>query len=250
MLRSFTLIALSASFPLLAGAQGLLTLTDEDNADVTNGSVTMNIAADMNEYIVHLTATLNGSVNRSVNVKRYEVAYGEGSMNYFCWNECYGAEMGGDVPFWVAPDAQGLQAGTPFTGFGSYYQPTGSNADAHYRFVWYAVSDPNDSVYVDIFYDVAPVGIRENTSLVRSFEAFPNPSANGNVTLSYDLQQAPVGTRLVVYNMLGERALTRTIGAAQGRVVLGTGELSAGVWFAALESNGRAIATKRLVIAR
>lgn len=250
MPRSFTLAVLLASSPILAGAQDLLTLTDENDEVVTNGSVTMPISADQAEAIVHLTATLNGSVNRQVNVKRYELSYQEGSMNYFCWHECYGPQDGGSLPLWVAPDAQGLTAGEPFVGFGAYYQPYGAAGSATYRYVWYAVSDPDDSVHVDITFDAAPVGIRENTALVRSFDAFPNPSSNGTVTLSYDLQQAPAGTRLVVYNMLGERALVRTIGAAQGRITLGTGELSAGVWFATLESNGRAVATRRVVIVR
>ena len=93
------------------------------------------------------------------------------------------------------------------------------------------------------------VGISE-VSAVRGFTAFPNPSVAGNITFNYDLATSAPGTQLVVYNMLGERKVVKTIGAAQGTVVLNDGDLSSGVWFAVLERNGKPLATKRVVVVR
>lgn len=185
---------------------------------------------------------------RTVNVKRYEVDVPHGTGNYFCWDLCYGERNAGLSPLWVSSDPVAMDAGEIANGFHAYYKPHGTVGEATFRYVWYDVNSPNDSVWVDFKFNAMTVGISENNGPVRAFNAFPNPSVGGDIALNYDLTDAGAGMQVAVYNMLGERQLVRPLSASQGKVVLRAGELPAGVWFASLERNGTTLVTKRVVV--
>ena len=231
----------------------LVQLTDADG-NVVNGTtvyVTEPFADNTTQTLESDLSTQNMSgATVTVNVKRYEVDVPHGTQNYFCWSLCYGVRDAGQTPLWISTDPLTMTAGQTVNGFHAYYLPVHVDGPATFRYVWYNVDNVNDSTYVDFVFNAQVVGINEVSAPVRNFTAYPNPSVGGDITLDYDLATAGAGTRLSIYNMLGERKLVRTIGAAQGRVVLNEGDLASGVWFAVLERNGRTLATKRLVIAR
>ena len=248
-LSALTLCLLASG---IADAQ-LVQLTDI-NGNVVNGTtvyVTQPFANDSAQLLEQDLATQNISgAAHTVNVKRYEVNVQNGTKNYFCWDVCYGARNAGQSPLWVSSDPIPMTAGQTVNGFHAYYMPLLVDGPATFRYVWYDVNNVIDSAYVDIVFNAQFVGINEVAAPVRNFTAYPNPSIGGDITLDYDLSTVATGTRLAIYNMLGERKLVRNIAAAQGRVVLNESDLASGVWFAVLERNGRALATKRLVIAR
>ncbi|MCB0771918.1 MAG: T9SS type A sorting domain-containing protein [Flavobacteriales bacterium] len=229
-----------------------ITLTNE-GGEVVNGT-TIQIDAELGGMVqllgMGLHAENTGGVERLINVKRYETSVLHGTVNYFCWDLCYGEQNAGALPLWVGADPIPMPAGALANGFHAYYKPMGVAGVSTFRYVWYDMDVPNDSTWVDFVFNVTePAGIAEVSS-VRGFSAYPNPVASGDVTFSYDLGQSAAGTRLSVYNMLGERKLVRELGAAQGQVVLRADQLGAGVWFAALERNGKPLATKRVVVVR
>jgi hypothetical protein len=236
----------------MAQAQ-LVQLTDGDG-NVVNGTTIYKTEAFTNDtsQLLELdlaTQNISGATH-TVNVKRYEVDVPHGTKNYFCWDVCYGARDAGQSVLWVSADPISISAGQTVNGFHAYYMPRYVDGPATFRYVWYDMDNTNDSAWVDLVFNAQVVGINEAVAPVRNFTAYPNPSVGGDITLDYDLNAVATGTRLAIYNMLGERKLVRSIGAAQGRVVLHEGELASGVWFAVLERNGQALATKRLVIAR
>lgn len=186
--------------------------------------------------------------SRTINLKRYEVDVPHGTGNYFCWDLCYGERSAGQSPLWIGADPVPMNAGFIANGFHAYHKPYTTVGTATFRYVWYDVNSPNDSVWVDIQFNALLVGIHENASPVRSFSAFPNPAVSSDITINFDLATPVAGTQLAVYNMLGERKLVRALNVAQGKVVIGKDELPAGVWFASLEQNGRALVTKRVVV--
>lgn len=185
---------------------------------------------------------------RTINVKRYELSVPSGTGNYFCWDLCYGEVEAGSRPSWTALDPVYMNAGFVANGFHAYYKPYTNVGTATFRYVFYDLNSPNDSAWVDIQFNALFVGVHENASPVRSFSAFPNPAVSSDITINFDLATPVAGTQLAVYNMLGERKLVRALNVAQGKVVIGKDELPAGVWFASLEQNGRALVTKRVVV--
>lgn len=249
MEHRYTTFMLTALLALPAAAQSIH--ITNGNGDVLNGStqyIWLDAAQDVAELDLPVV-NVSGD-DKWVGLKRYEMGVQAGTQNYFCWDQCFLAADAGAHPVWEAENPLYLTHNVPVSNFHAYYRPQGHLGTSTFRYVWYTTADHNDSAWVDLVFNGTPAGIEENAGAVRSFSAYPNPSTTGAVTLDYELASLPSGSRLVVYNMLGERALVRTLGAAQGRVVLGNGELGAGIWFATIENNGRAVATRRLVITR
>lgn len=255
MEQNYAPFFLTAALGLLmapASAQ-VVHLTDDENNVLNETTVYVNgdpgLPGGQDDLGLAIKAT--SDIDQFVNLKRYEVSVLPGTTNYFCWDLCWLPANVGEHPVWYANNAMHLAAGQTYTGGHAYYGAEGVSGTSSFRYVWFSTSDENDSTWVDVVFNAQPVGITENASLVRTFDVFPNPAVGSDVTLTYDLATAPTaGMRLSVYNMLGERTLTRTLGAPQGRLTLRTGDLPAGVWFATLESNGRALATRRVVVTR
>jgi hypothetical protein len=242
---AFAAVALSASAQLVEVRDG--------SGNVLNGTNVQVVEAvgDAGQIMGFSAAVENISgAQHTVNVKRYEVNVPHGTGNYFCWDLCYGERNAGVSPLWIGADPIPMAPGFIANGFHAYYKPYEFLGQAVFRYVWYDMDNTNDSVYVDITFNATPAGVAERTSPVLGFDAFPNPVVGGDLTLNYELANITADTRLVVYNVLGERKLVKAVKAARGKVVLGEGELGSGVWFAVLERDGRAMATKRVTVVR
>lgn len=248
----YTLPLWAMAFSLSVQAQvGPVNLLNANN-EVVNGTTVVlqqELTGALAQTLVQPLDVQNiTGIQRTINVRRYELSVVPGTENYFCWGVCYDPMAAGARPLWVSQHPVDLAPGEVSHNFYGDYRPLNNAGSSTFRFVWYDMNSPNDTTWVDINYVATPAAGIEESGLVRGFTAFPNPSMGGDVTLSYELASVPAGTQLVVYNMLGERKLVKAIGAAQGKVVLRNGDLGGGVWFAVLERNGKALATKRLAV--
>ena len=246
------LIAASTAFPLIAGAQSIVEVRNA-GGNVLNGTNVQVVEAvgDMGQLMGFPAAVENISgTQRTVNVKRYEMNVPHGTGNYFCWDLCYGERNAGNSPLWIGADPVTMAPGFIANGFHAYYKPYQMIGQATFRYVWYDTANENDSDWVDITFNATAAGVGEHASPVLGFDAFPNPATASDVTLNYELASITPGTRMAVYNVLGERKLVKALKSAQGKVVLREGELAGGVWFAVLERDGKALATKRVVVLR
>jgi hypothetical protein len=250
--RTLALLSIALFGTAVCAQNPLLNLTDETGTAVNGTTIQINAeVGDTNQTLgMSLHAENTSGVERLMNVKRYETNVLHGTANYFCWDLCYGQQNAGVMPVWVGADPIPMSAGATANGFHAYYKPKSLVGTSTFRYVWYDVNSPNDSTWVDFVFNVTEqVGIEED-AVVRGFTAWPNPSVGGNLTFSYELAAAVPGTRLVLYNMLGERKRSYELAGSQGKVVLAEGELPAGAWFASLERNGKSLVTKRVVVAR
>ena len=254
MKNQYSYFLLMLSLGAFIGVQAqVVTIKDASGALMNGTVITVSepLSGDTAQTLgVPLAAENTSGSDRTINVKRYELDVPSGSGNYFCWASCYGEVPAGLRPTWIALESIYMENGESVNGFHSYYMPRGVVGGATFRYVWYDVDSPNDSTWVDFVFTVSEqVGIAEVAD-VRSFNVYPNPSTGGDITINYDLASATAGTQMEVYNLLGERKLIRPISAAQGKVTLGEGDLSNGVWFAVLKRNGKALATKRVIVTK
>lgn len=231
-------------------AQNLVTLNYGNN--VVNGQTLAIVGASTTyELDAALTVTLNGSTDRTLKVKRYELLPVVGTSNTFCWGVCYLPNDGGARPIWVSDLSENLQAGVAFNGFHAYYYPTATEDITKFRFVWYDETLPTDSAYVDIVFDTrsSAVGVNEVVADAGSVEVFPNPVVGDGMSIRFGGAAASNG-RWMLHNALGTLVREGTLRATQGDVFVSTAGLGGGLYFASLYSNGRVVATKRVVIAR
>src|SRR5690606_8995354 len=159
-----------------------------DEVNGTNLQVQQELNGDIGQILVQALDVQNITpTQRTINVKRYELTVLPGSQNYFCWGVCYDAAEAAERPFWVSQHPVVLSSGQIISNFYGDYKPMGNPGTASFRFVWFDMDSPNDSTWVDITYTaLEPAGITE-TSAVRGFAAFPNPSVDGSISFNYDL---------------------------------------------------------------
>jgi hypothetical protein len=194
--------------------------------------------------------TLAAGENRMVNLRRYELDVQPNTLNYFCWGLCYLEQEAGALPVWQSQPNHALEltAGVPVSDFKAYHVPNGQLGNSSYRFVWFDVGNPNDTAWVDIEFRSSPVGVEEFGTGVRTFNIFPNPSMGNDVRITVDLEGGLEGTSLVVYNALGGQVQASTLASLHARNVLPVAGLPSGIYFAAVQRHGVALATKRFVI--
>ena len=254
MKHTYALALVALTILTIGGLQAqLVTLTDINGTVVNGTTITISepLSADTTQTMgLGLSAQNTSGSARTINVKRYELSVPAGTYNYFCWYLCYGAVAAGTRPVWYSLDPMYLTAGQSVYGYHGYYQPNLIAGDATFRYVWYDVDSPSDSTWVDLQFTAQTAGIQEAASPVLGFDVFPNPSTGGNIAFNYALSSAASGTQLAMYNLIGERKLVRAISAVQGKVILRDGELASGIWFAVIERNGKALATKRVAVLR
>lgn len=207
---------------------------------------------------VYLELGNSSGADLNVKVTRYEMTCVTGAENYFCWAQCYGNVPGCDAGYAQFPDPGDVQwsdylpisAGSswPANGlyFGAYYIPNGNVGASTYRFVAFDASDPNDSTWVDITFDIS-VGVDDENDIARISDAYPNPAIN-STAIKYEF--ATDGDAVLdIYNMIGDRVKQLSVAGTEGTIEIDTEELESGIYFYSLYFNGEAIKSKKLIVA-
>lgn len=250
-MKQITTLALFLSFASFTNAQSIQLLYN--SADVVNDSlIVYSGPADMAQMEVDVEVLWLPEGSANINVRRYEVDVQAGTGNYFCWGVCYASQDAGARPVWAALPQHALTLAQLDTvrNFHAYHEPRGVVGTSTYRYVWYNTAEPTDTAWVDIQFNSTAVGIEERASSVKNMQVYPNPTLGNDVEVVLDLNGNAQNTKLVVYNMVGERVRTATVRGLQSRTVVSTSDLSAGLYFITVERNGSALATKRFVVTR
>lgn len=243
------ILPLVALFTVPVRSQDFISLTNEDG-DVVNGTtVVFEGLANSSVDVVHLVATLLAGPTREVNVRRYELDVEPYTQNYFCWGLCYAPQDAGAIPAWssMPEHSLDLEAGVGVSNFGAYHMPLGVEGSSTYRFVWYDVASPTDTVWADIRFQSTAVGIMEHGNDARLM-IFPNPSKGADVQFDVELTNATGAATLVIHNTLGERVRTSTLRTGQPVARLSTEGFAPGLYFASIDVQGRTLVTQRFVV--
>ena len=119
---------------------------------------------------------------------------------------------------------------------------TGNKDAALVKYTFFNTEDESDNVSFYIHYSEG-TGIRENEMQV-SLRAYPNPAVS---TVSIDYVAPYNNTCLVIKNLAG-REVYRTPVSQNGKKQIDVSEFYAGMYFYGLESDGKMLCTKKLLI--
>lgn len=244
-------LLLLPALALLGQSTELVNLRDATNTVVNGGTVTVQGDPTDKDLQATIVAELNGAAPRTVNVLRRELNEVAGSQNHLAWAEImYALLASGEYPTWVCAEPLVMEPGS--TGdLWAYYRPNGTSGTGCFRYVWYDVDAPTDSAWVNICFDTqGSIGVEENALNGALLDAYPNPTnAGASVSLTYRLPDAGLA-RLVVHNAQGARAVVLPLTGRSGRVTLPTATMTADIWYASLEQQGRTLYKRSLVIAQ
>jgi hypothetical protein len=184
-------------------------------------------------------------------VKRIETTSLAGTFNYFCFGVCYGQMAAGanyifpDVTDPESLDYLSVGAGASST-VNVYLVPNAAVGSAAYRYIVYDGSNPNDSAYVDIVYDITPSnGLNEMGNL--DVALYPNP-CNDRAVLTLEGEFAGNDLEVHVLNILGKKQLSFTNVVSPNTMTINTSNLSEGVYFVSVRQGTNSIRTSRLVV--
>lgn len=155
----------------------------------------------------------------------------------FCIGNCYT----GDLSELTTVEPNTTVAPSDLYAFHSSYLGDPSNASVRYTF--YNAENESDRVSFTINYKYG-VGIRQADAAGKLL-ASPNP-ATTNVTVSYT---APSGNSdIVIKNLTGKEVFRTGINGGTGSVRINVTEFAAGVYFYGIESDGKMVCTKKLLV--
>lgn len=245
MKRSLLVVSLLVAV-FVANAQSFK-VTTSDGTDITNTTHTISGSKDLlkDTFIVENLTELD----KSTMLKRYEMNVTPGTKNYFCWGDCFAPAEAGKYPVWYALEAINIPAGKTEESCSIYHRPEGKSGKSTYLFVFYDDAFPDDSVYVEVVFDVADwVGIDQLNSKQVKLSASPNP-ASDQFKIAYQLEQYKGGdARIVLMDLLGKKQAEYRLEGQSGQVTIDATKLVPGIYFYSLQVNNTLVKTQKMVI--
>lgn len=178
-----------------------------------------------------------------VKVRSTEVSVIPGTLNYFCWAQCY------EPGVTLSPTSITLQPGERVSAFYGDYIPQGQAGISSIKYCFFNVANETDSVCGIVRFSASPVGVNDLTAAGRSniSKSYPNPASN-ELFIDYAVGDG-VG-RIDIYSMLGVKVKSVNLTGQQGRVNLNVASLPAGMYLYRLVVNGQDVQTKRFSVSR
>lgn len=239
------LVAAFAAITSVVAAQSSFTINDNNLGVMNGGTYNFWVSASVTDSRIYSVANVSAS-NQNVKVRKSVLQINDaGSTTWFCTDQnCY------------APSTQLSNATTMGASGGAFdltidFNPNGvvGTGVTQVRYSIINQSNPADSAWFVIVYNISnsPTGVAANVNVKPTVSnPMPNP-ASTVFTMNYKLGSA-TNAKLVVYNMLGAVVIENPVTDAEGAVRMDVSTLEQGVYFCTLESDGKALATRRLVV--
>ncbi|MSP68742.1 MAG: T9SS type A sorting domain-containing protein [Bacteroidetes bacterium] len=227
----------------LLAAQSSFNIIDFNGSDVTGTTQTYWIDQDVQDA-KHYTFNNNTTGNIDVKVRRTIIQLNTPTATTnFCTNvSCYPPNINMSILFTVNGTGG-------FFDLISDYFPDSTAGFGHVRYTVLNQNVPSDSTTFDIIYNSAPVGVNApNFAKASVSNPAPNPASSVFV-INYKLgSTTSVGAKMVVYNMLGDRVKEQTIEENDGTIRMDVSTFNQGIYICSLESEGKTLVTRRLVV--
>jgi hypothetical protein len=224
---------------------------DSDGNDVTNTTININVHPSV--VVVTQDFEVSNETNQeiAVNAIRYENSCTPGSGEFYCWSLCLGAKECGSffergMPYAWPVLANSVSTAPLVTDFQPSYlsDEDGLEGTASYTYVLFDDSNPNDSSYITIVYNIDyTVGINEISENAIS-NIYPNPAQNSiqfNLNTNIDLAQ------FEIYSMVGKKVKQVNVENAQGKISIDINELAPGVYFLSEKNSS---VTRKFIVSR
>lgn len=180
------------------------------------------------------------SQNVFLRVKRRDVTFVPGDELTFCVGGTCVEQQSGE--FELAAGATVAEEDVSNGSFHADYT-CHSQGTSVVRFTFFNTDNPQDEVNFYVYASTA-LGVPQHVATVQA-SAYPNP-ATTFVNIRYKVEN-PQGANLVIRNLLGSEVYRQAV-QGEGRVVVSTSDLAAGIYVYGIEEKGRMLITKKLLV--
>ena len=191
----------------------------------------------------HATITNVSGSTKDVYVQRTVNNIFAGHTSYFCWVQCYTAQVS------TSPDFIQLAPGGTTDVFRGDLETNLIPGVSVVSYCFYDGSNIGDSVCVEYTYPTF-VGIADIPSGKNYIsKAYPNPAQD--VTNYYvNIEKATKSAQLKFFNMLGAQVKEIDVLNAKNSIKVNVSDLKAGIYFYSLWIDGKSTATGKLMVSR
>ena len=216
--------------------------TKKSKTEITNGSHT--IYGDAARFVVseEFYSVMTGVDSVLYGAKRLEIDTVTGTADYYCWKECYIPKNAGTLPVWIATDSLMTYKDDTVAKFSTYLNPNSKLGSPKYRYVFTPKGFPNDTVYVDITFDILTIGLDVHNQV--NVEVYPNPSTDFlNVSIG-ELDSKGLSMRLI--NPAGQVVMSNVVINNVNRIDVSA--MNSGLYVFELRRNQVTLARKKILI--
>ncbi|MCD6068192.1 MAG: Secretion system C-terminal sorting domain [Bacteroidetes bacterium] len=246
-------LSLSLVLMSLAGfAQ--LSIIDADNGLPAATSYTYEVTPGSPTFTSHFDIHNNSGSPITVRSKRYLITNTSGQEPYYCFGTlCFSYTSNAFYsPTHTSVIAAGgsIPNGQGTYGLAPYFDDFMTYGVSKALYVIYDVNNVNDSVAVEITYEVNAVGLSKiDAKNFNMSNPMPNPSANA-VSVKYNFNALPKTSSIKVYNMVGVMVKEIKVEGVEGKAQFDVSNLTDGVYFYSLTVNDKVVSTKRLIVSK
>ena len=234
MKRIFTLLLVMAAVTVNAQSIKLF----YNNEPMNDGdTVFVPIDPHDDEAVVYLAYQNMTNNPVEFRVRKDVLFMGEEADLLFCVGECYTGNL--SAPMTLAANEMMPENGS--LAFHASY--SGSTDPALVKFTFFLTENESDKVTCYVCFGSGS-GIRP-ADLVKNLRAYPNPAHN---LVSVDYVAPANGAYLVVKNLTGKEVYRTELTSISGKKQIDVSKFNAGVYFYGVESEGKMLCTKKLLI--
>lgn len=202
-----------------------------------------NDAYGYGEYIQDMQIRNLTSGDLNVIVEKEVIEDLEGTINLFCWGQCFAPET------FVSPNpvtvpANSLNPDQYPLSFHVIFDE-GVFGKVQIKYSAYDERHPSDRVTINVVFNKSGEGVHENT-VAHFGQAYPNP-ASSLVNFDYNLNPGDKAS-VSIYNLLGQEVRTQSVNSMQNRLSISVADLNEGIYFCNLFVNGCALKTEKFVV--
>ena len=231
--RIFTLLLVMSA--LIVNAQSIRMFY---NGTAMNDNDTLFVAVDEHGDQVDAFFGYQNTTASPIEFKvRKEVLFidEEGDFS-FCIGECYTGNLSDPLTLGANETVEASNS------LALHVIYAGSSEPAMVKYTLFRTDNENDKVSFYVAYGTG-TGVRE-ADMVKVLRAYPNPAVR---TVTIDYIAPDNHSYLVIKNLTGKEVYRTPVGTAGGKQVDVT-SFTAGVYFYGIESNGKMVCTKKLLV--
>ncbi len=239
-MKTTLLLFISLLFAFGIKAQSF-TLNLPGYAALSNGDTVTVVSTD-NDVTFSVIFWVNNSTNDSkyVKVRKNVLAEVSGSVNYFCWGNCY------DPPVSESIDSLLISGKGVEKGFTCDYESHGHPGKTTIRYTFFDINNSTDTVAVVVEF-IAGSGVGINIAAqAKTPTAWPNPAGQIlNVEYNHSGTQPAI---FEIRNIIGQVVKQQNMSFGANKYQIALDELPNGIYFYQVQSNGKKTEARKLII--
>jgi hypothetical protein len=228
---------------LIVGLAALSASTVFAQPDIEPINPTTIVNGTADEFLLQTSFDIKNNTDQTlyVKVRRNELEIVEGTLNYFCWHQCYTPNTS------ISPTGIEIAPGESVPNFYADYQPFENEGSSFVEYCFFDDNNTDTETCVTIEFRVgASLSVQEPVHIDLGYPQ-PNPAVD-QTFIPFELKTQNKGASLVIYNLLGSEIKRQAVTGISGNIELQVSDLQSGLYIYSFFNGNELLSSNRLVV--